>query len=78
MSTCFLDTSAVVDLMRDRRSVIAATDGYSDLLVSCIAWGELISGVQRSLDPATELRKMAGRFADEQVVGADQETAEVV
>ena len=63
--------------MRNRRSAVVAADGFDDLLVSCVAWGELLLGAQQSFDPAAESRKITERFADEQIVGVDQETAAI-
>ena len=75
MSSCFLDTSAALDIMRDRSSACAAVEPYSEPLISHVAWGELLAGMHRARNPAAELARPKAFVTSSQVIGADQETA---
>ena len=75
MSTCFLDTSVLVDLSRGRAAAQAAVGSYEELFLSFVALGELVAGVHGADDPATEWVRLEACLSRVEVVGSDEETA---
>ena len=77
MSACFLDTSAVVDLSRNRTSAVAAASLYKKAFLSAVVWGEPVSGAYQAQDSVVELLRLERFLASSKVVGAGQETGAI-
>lgn len=77
MNSCFLDTSAALDMLRGRSSAWDAAEPYEQLLISFAAWGELSGGAWKANDAAVELDRLENFVGPSQIIGADQETASI-
>lgn len=71
----FLDTCAVIDLIRGRHSAADAVRKFEIVAVPFIVAGELLAGARRSDNPQRELQKVANLLNRVMISGADPFTA---
>lgn len=75
MNPCFLDTSAVLDLIRNRPAARMATEPYEEQFLPFIVLGELVSGAYQTRDPEAELTRFEEFIRPMPVFDGDRETA---
>jgi tRNA(fMet)-specific endonuclease VapC len=77
MKPCFLDTCAVIHILKGSQAAVDALDDFDDVLISHVVLGELIFGCHRSPDPNRERARISAWLPSVSIITASPETAEV-
>ena len=77
MTSCFLDTCAVIDILAGRQASIDAIEAFDDVLISHVVLSELTFGCHRSRNPKRELARIAEWLPTVSIVSATPGTAEI-
>ena len=77
MRSCFLDTCAVIDCLKDFKPAIQAVAAYENALISHVVFGELVFGCHRARNPAREIGRLLDWLREVTVTPGTESTAEV-